>query len=81
LIRRAAPGVAPRRTADGFLNHDAAFIAQERPQAQVVAAQPIELRDPLADDKLALFALPAVHRLCGRWQGPGSIERLRRWAS
>jgi hypothetical protein len=61
---------------DGWETTDAAFHSLQRPQTQ--AEQPIERHKPLPDDKVALFALPAIHRLVGTWQGPGTITQLRR---
>jgi hypothetical protein len=78
-MRARALGAGEPRGATDVVREatDVAFIAQERPQAQ---EQPLERHEPLADDKRQLFAVPAVYRLRGVWQGPGTIAQLRREA-
>jgi hypothetical protein len=65
----------------------AAFGASEQQEQEqlFISAAPSEPQDlpplerhwPLADDKLALFEIAPVHRLAGRWQGPGRIREMR----
>jgi hypothetical protein len=60
---------------------NAAFLAQQPQPVNIcdhLAEQPAE-RHLIPDDKLALFLVPRVAMLAGRWQGPGTIAQQRRW--
>jgi hypothetical protein len=55
------------------------IAAEDSPhRAALQDPPPREHHHPLPDDKLVLFELPAVWRLVGVWQGPGTIAQLRR---
>jgi hypothetical protein len=62
---RAPAGGEPGGAAD-FDAGNAASLSHP-----IAVTQPREIHDPLPDDKVIWFAVPAVHRLRGRWQGPG----------
>jgi hypothetical protein len=72
-----APGLATPAAAS---LRSSSAASHSVPAACAQALPPREHHDPVADDKLALFALPQVHRLVGTWQGPGTIAELSRRA-
>lgn len=72
---------AKRRPGGGGARRQAETDARSdsRCQPPRPALPPIEVHDPIADDKLIWFERSRVELLTGVWQGPGTIAKLREW--
>jgi hypothetical protein len=75
------PGNARARAADpgaAAIAWEEQIVAEDSPRRSARQEQPVERHWPIPTDKVIWFELAPVHRLVGTWQGPGTIERLRR---